>query len=33
MQLHESIRTRLLDRLNTLHTRGEGTIGDMLQLS
>ena len=33
MQLHESIRTRLLERLNTLHTRGEGTIGDMLQLS
>lgn len=32
MQLHESIKTRLQERLDTLHSRGAGTIGDMLDL-
>ena len=33
MQLHESMTARLQERLNTLHSRGAGTIGDMLNLS
>lgn len=32
MQLHESIKDRLQERLDTLHSRGAGTIGDMLDL-
>ena len=32
MQLNETFKTRLTERLATLHTRGAGTIGDMLDL-
>ena len=32
MQLHETIKDRLQARLDTLHSRGAGTIGDMLDL-
>ena len=32
MQLNENFKTRLLQRLETLHTHGAGTIGDMLDL-
>lgn len=32
MQLNENFKIRLLQRLEALHTRGEGTIGDMLDL-
>ena len=32
MQLHENIKNRLQERLDTLHSRGAGTIGDMLDL-
>ena len=33
MQLQESMTARLQARLDTLHSRGAGTIGDMLNLS
>ena len=32
MQLQENMKQRLQSRLDTLHDRGAGTIGDMLQL-
>lgn len=32
MQLHNDMISRLESRLETLHTRGAGTIGDMLDL-
>lgn len=32
MQLHENMKPLLQSRLETLHDRGAGTIGDMLQL-
>lgn len=32
MQLNENFKNRLLARLETLHSRGAGTIGDMLDL-
>ena len=32
MQLNENFKARLLQRLETLHTHGAGTIGDMLDL-